>query len=195
MNKILSVIFFFMLVFFALDLVFFSVLRSQDHNPTILEEEIIVGIDDSFSEEELDLISEALLEWEESLIGQVSISAHMYNVPFEDVSFWADDNIITIYNATNFLSWPWHVAKQITLTPLNNCLGVTLLPSRDIFILENGELFKTIVKHEFGHVLCCQHSENKNDIMYSYASKESTEITKEDIDQALLCVENLGAYQ
>jgi len=128
-------------------------------------------IDSSFSTQEIFLIQRALKEWEISTNGYVKLNSFVDDVPFSEVIDWKKDGISTIYNAQSVWSWERAVAKY---REDPDVLGVAIIASGDIFIVEK-RLFKTVILHEIGHVLLGHwHSDQEEELMYPEVGEEKS---------------------
>jgi len=152
------------------------------------ERSLIFRVDSSFSKEEIVKIQSAFNKWNKASAGCLNLKFYIAKIPLKDIFIWSADKISTIYNAKNIFNWKYHAGKQLCG---DLCLGVSVMPSGDIFIFEGGILFETIVLHELGHmILGGEHSKNKNDLMFPYLGNKPKEISLKEEGQ-VKCNHNL----
>jgi predicted Zn-dependent protease len=142
----------------------------------------IVRIDETFGKENISLIEKAICKWGNKL--DVDFNFIVVNVE-KDKEMWSGDHIVTIY----FSNKGWKkktfdfFLKESFLESNQVCLGMTISPSRDIFIPTKRELYK-VSMHEFGHVLGCSHSNSRFSIMFDHIHSGNMFIMKKDLEQA-----------
>jgi hypothetical protein len=145
------------------------------------EQEFCIRIDESFGQRNIKLIEKAILKWGKEI--DVKFKFVIINTDNDKYS-WKTDHMVTIYFEND---WKKDIAdsavRKKSLYFFNNYLGVTLLPSRDVFIKTERDLYR-VALHEFGHVLGCTHSNKTYSIMFNYIHNGTMFILQENIDQA-----------
>ena len=143
------------------------------------KEEFIIRIDQTFGYDNVNLIEKAISKWGDKL--DVRFNFLVTSVD-NDKESWRFDHIVTIYFAPD--RWKRQTAddavSSIPYYSVGRYLGVTIFPSRDIFIPTDKELYK-VAMHEFGHVLNCPHSNKRYSIMFDYIHSGNMFIQKKDL--------------
>ena len=157
MKLILKIIIFFIFSF-TLSHLYFS-----KPDMAVISKTLIFRIDSSFSKKEINIILDAIDEWQSYLEGLINISGYVDNVGFLELYEWNNDGRPTIYDASHLFNW----RRQMVYIG-SSTLGITALLPKDIFIAEKDFNFKAIVLHELAHAISGkgEHSINKNDLMF-----------------------------
>jgi hypothetical protein len=145
-----------------------------------------IRVDSSFSPIEVAAISKGLAKWSVATGGEIVFEMEVARIHSGELFSWAEDEAPTIYNATSFLGWPYHVAQASGI--YSSSLGFTIVETADVFILHTGRLLESVITHEAGHVIIgSYHSKNENDLMYSTIA-DPKRISPKDAAMAILSV-------
>jgi len=128
---------------------------------------IIFRVDSSFTKAEQEAIAQALWNWELSSGGYFQFGFYVDDIGLGDVLTWQEDGIMTIYDASSFLSWKLYIGK--TLLTVSGTIGLAMLYPGDIFIFStvlHGRQMEQLVVHEVGHLLGVPHSSDPKSVMH-----------------------------
>lgn len=161
----------FVLLFSILICIFYGLCdlstRIQDVKTVKHRKVAIFRVDDSFTKEEQEAIASALWEWEIASGGYFQFGLYIDNIDPREVLTWSEDGIMTIYNASSFLSWELYIGRTLLRVP--GAIGMATLYPGDIFVfstsLQSRQLEKLII-HEVGHLLGVPHSKDPKSVMY-----------------------------
>jgi matrixin len=135
----------------------------------------ILYLDRNFTNEEILVITEAVLDWEEKTHHVISIDIVI--LPTTDSLDLKDGVIVNKFNSDNY-------------TVINNSgvIGyyqenegnntIVLVTDR----LADYKTFRQCILHEIGHMLGLYHNSNADTLMYPYIEYASYDITQEDVD-------------
>ncbi len=159
--------------------------KLQDNLYITERKNITFRIDGAFNSVERIQIENALRRWEEKTNNNVQLSASIGDVTFKDVFFWRSDGVPTIYKASSWWSWKYHVGLLLTNKDTWVTRAMALICPSDIFMMTDNDDFEDVVVHEVGHIIMDSswHSKDFKSIMgISVGKAGQKKIMKEEIE-------------
>lgn len=162
-------------------------IKSQKVDVVKNRQHLTIRVDSSFSDNEKMQIFNAADKWGKATKRYITFDIIIVEIKESEFDTWKEDSSPTIYNATNFLKWPFHVAQ--VMENFTGTLGFTLIDSADVFVLKTNYYFESMIAHELGHIVVgSYHSPSERDLMYPTINGYK-EISNNDVSVALLKVE------
>jgi hypothetical protein len=125
---------------------------------------LVVRIDQNFGPTRVEAIVSGITRWYSA--AGICLDIQIVNVD-EEYETWGDDGVTTIYYGGDG-TWPKAVFDYINgRDGVNNAIGLTLFPMKDIFLTDEYYSLRQVAMHEMGHVLgIMEHSSNRLSTMY-----------------------------